>query len=246
MAKSGRNDGMPNMRVSLEDIDGMVRFLTDLRDENGGYRASPEKGYLGISDCAVNDSSAATYALELMRTLGYEIPEPEASIKFFQERQCPEGYFKPLDPRYARYLVNDRFHPFFTWKNLRGLKVLGAEPLRDPRPFLASWIRNTPVDDIYPYAPDMIASCHVILDDEMPADCEEKLIEFCTRKTAPLTGWILQNNDAPFANNNPLIVRPCPFLCYFLRFLLKRDSGVIDLVTPFFEPRTSFNTSTIR
>ena len=118
--------------VSPGDTRKMADYLFALKSADGDWRASTIEGYLGISDCLYNDTSAAAYVAELLLTLGVEHPNRKPTVDFINARQTPEGTFKPLDERCAsRWYVAHS-----TWKSLRGLRALGGTPRHDPLPFL--------------------------------------------------------------------------------------------------------------
>ncbi len=186
-----------------EDIGKIIDYLLALRNEDGTWRASTIDGYLGISDCLYNDTSAATYVAELLLTLGVEHPNPAQTIEFINARQASGGHFKPLDPRCA-----PRWYPAHsTWKSLRGLRALGGKPRFDPLPFLRKHGLELDFDDparFYAYAPDMVAGCYDLLDEPIPADVANHLVALYESRADPLTGWFIQTTPYPFARMNPM------------------------------------------
>lgn len=189
--------------VSPEDTRKMVGYLLALRSADGDWRASTIEGYLGISDCLYNDTSAAAYVAELLLTLGVEHPNREETVDFINARQTPEGTFKPLDERCAsRWYVAHS-----TWKSLRGLRALGGTPRHDPLPFLREHSLSLNFDGstpYYPYAPDMLAGCYDLLGEPMPADVADHLVALYDSRIDPLTGWIVQSDASPFYLQNPM------------------------------------------
>ncbi|NOY83064.1 MAG: hypothetical protein GXP31_18855 [Kiritimatiellaeota bacterium] len=194
---------MTEPRLSPEDIRRMIDYLLALQGKDGTWRASTRGGYLGISDCLYNDTSAAAYVAELLLTLGIEHPNRTQTIEFINARQTLEGYYRPLDARCA-----PRWYPAHsTWKSLRGLRALGGKPRYDPLPFLRKHGLELRFDDpahCYSYAPDMVAGCYDLLDEPIPADVAAHLTALYASRRDSLTGWFIQTTPYPFSLMNPM------------------------------------------
>ncbi len=181
----------------------ILKYVFSLGDEEGGFMASSTGNFFGVADGKVSDIAASVYAVEIANILGAEVPYPEKTAAYLQARQRPEGYFKPLEPRPGiAYRDNLLYN---TCMGIRGLKTLGFFPKYDPRKWLDSHILNT--GKIPSYYPDFYANSYAALEENMDAECENKLSDFLLQAQNRQTGWLeqpgLRERGLPLCRNNP-------------------------------------------
>ena len=208
--------------LTKDEVEGIKNHLLSLSREDGGFDASPLKGYRGIADSRVSDLAATVYVAEIGLTMGFELPEEKKTIEYIQARQRPEGNFHPIED-YGFDAASQKELSFYnTCMGLRGLKVFNKYPKYDPKPFLEKIVREDFKIGKFspPYAPDMVANAYAAIDEEMPKDCEGKLGEFLLRYQEEKTGWILQKKlseefgntwSYPFERNNPMTFHAARF-----------------------------------
>src|SRR5437660_2698950 len=107
-----------------------LAFIRRCARPDGGYDPSPDPAYEGNSDTSLSDLAGVTYAATLAKTMGWELPHPERSIGYIQQRQQPDGSFIHLagkmDPKSDLALL------YNTVQGVVALRALGERPKIDP------------------------------------------------------------------------------------------------------------------
>jgi geranylgeranyl transferase type-2 subunit beta len=117
--------------ISQEEVfDGLREFYRKTAREDGSFQPGVDPDYLGMSDCAYSDLAAATYAVTIHRTLGWNLPHEQKTVEFLLSRQKENGDFfnvaGTVDPASAEGRV------YNTTQGLVALRALGVKPRFDP------------------------------------------------------------------------------------------------------------------
>lgn len=118
------------MEVETPTRDDGWEFILACRRDDGGYNPSPDHDYHGNSDTRLSDIAAPVYAAVIARTIGYELPEAQATAEFIHRRQRPDGSYAhvtgAMDPE------SDLAILYNTTQAAVGLRALGDRPRTPP------------------------------------------------------------------------------------------------------------------
>lgn len=119
-----------NRLLAEEWANETFAFIRRCARPDGGYDPSPDPAYAGNSDTSLSDLAAVTYAATLAKTMGWELPHPEQSIDYIQQRQQADGSFIPLTGKMdAKW---DGAVLYNTVQGVVALRALGRSPKLDP------------------------------------------------------------------------------------------------------------------
>lgn len=123
-----------------EVLRGVKTFFEKTARTDGSFRPGIDPAYRGMSDSAYSDLAPVTYAVVLHRTLGWKLPDEEATRKFLLSRQREDGAFfneqGTADPQSAQARL------YNTTQGIVALHGLGAKPKHDPLPVFSDIMKG--------------------------------------------------------------------------------------------------------
>jgi prenyltransferase beta subunit len=163
-------------------VDETFAFLHRCRRADGGYAPSPDPDYAGCSDTAASDLAAPVYAAVLARTVGLELPDPDATAEFLRSRQRPDGSFAnsagTFDPD------SDLAMLYNTTQAVVGLRALGAKPRFPVHGVMARFFAHDAFHRLPWYTTSFFPLFYAALDAPFPEEYKQALKEHMTAHQA--------------------------------------------------------------
>ncbi len=153
-------------------------FILGCRRPDGGYAPSTDPAYAGNSDTRASDLAAVTYASVLARTLGRELPEPDASIAYVRSRQRRDGSFANVA---GEFRPDDSLALLYnTTQGVVCLRALGASPDHDPSAVMDRWFQNEEFKQLPLYTTSFFPLFYAALDQPFPVEYRRAVLEHMT------------------------------------------------------------------
>lgn len=119
---------------------GLHKFYAKTGRPDGSFLPGIDPAYRGISDSAYSDLAPVTYAVIIHRSLGWELPHKEKTIRFLVSRQHDNGDFfnigGTVDPKSAEGRA------YNTTQGIVALHALGVKPRFNPLPVFEEVLRE--------------------------------------------------------------------------------------------------------
>jgi geranylgeranyl transferase type-2 subunit beta len=151
---------------------GLRDFFEKTAEADGSFRAGLDPAYRGMADTAYSDLAAPTYAVVLHRTFGWKLPHEAKTLRFFLNRQTPDGAFVnvggTVDPRSAQARL------YNTTQALVALRALNAKPKYNPLPVLATILKGDH-KSLPPYTTSFFPLAYLVSGNPFPKDADTKI-----------------------------------------------------------------------
>jgi geranylgeranyl transferase type-2 subunit beta len=151
---------------------GVRDFFAKTALPDGSFQPGIERGYEGMADTAYSDLAAATYAVILHRTFGWNLPDEAKTRAFFLSRQGKDGAFfnikGTVDSKSSQARV------YNTTQGMVALHGLGARPKYDPLPVFAGVLAGD-YKTLPAYSSSFFPLAYRVCGKHMPADADRKL-----------------------------------------------------------------------
>lgn len=190
-----RSDPRSSLPAHAEAFERAWSFILACRQPDGGYAPSPDAAYPGNSDTRASDLAAVTYAATLAKSLGRELPEPAASVRYVRSRQRPDGSFANVA---GEFNPDDSLALLYnTTQGVVCLRALGTTPEYDPLPVMSRWFQNDEFRQLPLYTTSFFPLFYAALDQPFPVAYRAALLDYMTSQQAE-DGYLQDHVAATF------------------------------------------------
>jgi hypothetical protein len=164
--------------TAAEVLAGLRRHFEKTAEPDGSFRPGPSPNYKGMSDCALSDMAAVTYAVTLHKTFGWKLPHEDKTAQLLLARQQDDGAFVNVqgtgDPKAPLVRL------YNTTQGIVALHALGLKPRRDPLPVFEAILQED-YKKLPSYTTSFFPLAYLCLGRPFPAEFDKKIRALMTQ-----------------------------------------------------------------
>lgn len=153
-------------------LSGLKDFFARCAKPDGSFRPGIDPKYEGMSDSAYSDLAPVAYAVVILKTFGWKLPDEEKTLAFLLARQKEDGAFVnvagTVDPK------SPAGRAYNTTMAVMALRALGKKPKYDPLPVFDVVLRAD-YKELPLYMTSFFPLAYRACGKPIPADADKKI-----------------------------------------------------------------------